>query len=145
MLEKGRNGGPAERWSDPVEDPGPVGRPEADIEAALRAHFGDVPTDVDHDALSARIVAAAQLRLRARAKRAGWRAPASRWARIAIPTGLAASIALIFGLALADGDAPAGAVGLEEVVAVAASEGLPSDPLVVSDQEVFLSAVLSGE
>ena len=123
---------------------GPNEPRDAEVQAALRAHFGDVPADVDHDALSARIVTAAELRLRARAKRAGWRAPASRWARIAIPTGLAASVALILGLALGGDAAEAGDIGLEEVVAVAASDGLPADPLVVSDQEAFLSAILDS-
>ena len=133
--------GTTERRNDGSRDRDPR------VDGLLRAHFGTVPDDVDHEALSNRIVAAAELRLRARAKRAGWRAPASRWARVVIPTGLAASIALIFGLALGDGGtSDTGDVALEEVVAVAASEGLPSDPLVVSDQEAFLSAILdSGE
>ena len=115
---------------------------DREIDGLLRSHFGNVPADVDHEALSARIVAAAELRLRARAKRAGWRAPASRWARIAIPAGLAASIALILGLALADG--PPGDVALEEVVAVAASEALPANALGATEQEVFLAAVLGN-
>ena len=118
---------------------------DREIEGLLRAQYGSVPADVDHEALSARIVAAAELRLRARAKRAGWRAPASRWARVAIPAGLAASIALIFGLALVDGRATED-VALEEVVAVAASEALPANPLGTTDQEAFVAFVLgTGE
>ena len=145
MTDGGRDGTPAHQKADEHEDARPVGRPDSDIQAVLRVHFGNVP-DTDFDALNARIVAAAELRLRARANRAGWRAPASRWARIAIPTGLAASIALILGLSLANGSGAPTDVGLEEVVAVAASEALPADPLAVSDQEVFLSTILdSGE
>ena len=119
------------------------GEQDGELQSALRAHFGSVPA-TDFSALHARIVAAAELRLRARARRAGWRAPASRWARIAIPTGLAASIALIVGLTFGDGAAETSDVGLEEVVAVAASEALPADPLAVSDQEAFLSAILDS-
>lgn len=132
---------------DDNEESGPVGRPDRQIEAALRAHFGDTPHDVDFGSLNARIVDAAQLRLRAQAKRAGWRAPASRWAPLAIPAALAASVALLVGLALGAGGASGTSrVALEDFVAVAASEDLPADPLAVSDQEAFLSAILeSGE
>ena len=103
----------------------------------------DDKPEVDWEALERRIVSAARFRLASRAARAGWRAPASRWARIAIPAGLAASLALGGGLALGgDGDAE---LGVEDVMAVAASEALPTDLLAAPDQEAFLYTILQPD
>ena len=104
----------------------------------------DDKPDVDWQALERRIVSAARFRLASRAARAGWRAPASRWARIAIPAGLAASLALAAGLALGAGGSESD-LGVEDVMAVAASEALPTDLLAVADQEAFLSAILQPD
>jgi len=108
----------------------------------------DDKPDVNWDALERRIVAAARFRLADRAARAavpaGWRAPASRWARIAIPAALAASLALAAGLAFGPAAADRDLV-LEDVMAVAASQDLPADPLAVADQAAFLSTLLDPE
>jgi hypothetical protein len=107
----------------------------------------DDKPDVNWDALEQRIVAAARFRLADRAARAavpaGWRAPASRWARIAIPAALAASLALAAGLAF--GPAADRDLVLEDVMAVAASQDLPADPLAGADQAAFLSTLLDPE
>ena len=107
----------------------------------------DDKPDVNWDALERRIVAAARFRLADRAARAGlaagWRVPASRWARIAIPAALAASLALAAGLAF--GPAEDRELVLEDVMAVAASQDLPADPLALADQAAFLSTLLGPE
>ena len=132
---------------DPIADdrPGPLG-PDPEIRAALGAYFGGAPTDaVDWPALEARVTEAARFRLARRARAGGWRGAAERWARIAIPTGLAATLMLAAGLAFS---APDGAVtadiAMDELVAVSASDGLPVDPLGLADQEAFLAAVLDS-
>ena len=103
----------------------------------------DDKPDVNWDALERRIVAAARFRLADRVARAGWRTPASRWARIAIPAALAASLALAAGLAF--GPAADRELVLEDVMAVAASQDLPADPLALADQAAFLSTLLGPE
>ncbi len=106
----------------------------------------DDKPDVDWNALERRIVSSARVRLASRAARAGWRAPASRWARIAIPAALAASLALAAGLAFGARPDDGAGLGIEDVMAVAASEGLPADLLAVSDREAFVATLLdSGE
>lgn len=102
----------------------------------------DDKPEVDWEALERRIVAAARFRLADRAARAGWRTPASRWARIAIPAGLAASLALAAGLAFGPGGSTSEDLVIEDVMAVAASEDLPADPLAVTDQAAFLATLL---
>ena len=65
-------------------------------------------------------------------------------ASLLIPAALAASILLGVGLALDGADTTDGPA-VEDVVAVAASSGLPSDPLSVTDQPAFLASVLAQE
>jgi hypothetical protein len=122
----------------------PVGPPEPELRAALRAHFGDPPEHaVDWTALEARIVDGARLRLAQRARRGSWRQAGERWGRIAIPAGLAAAILLAAALAIAQSaDSADDQPAIEAVAAVSASDLLPSDPLSVTDQEAFLAVVL---
>ena len=103
--------------------PGPV---EREITAALRASFGDPPADVDWETMSARIGDAARFRLAARRRRpAGWSAAASRWSRIAVPAALAASLLLAAGLSFDSGAEES--LRMEDVVAAAAGDALPSE------------------
>ena len=133
--------------SEPMDDMTPMEPVDARLRAALVTRFGDTPAgEVDWEAQADRIMSAARFRLAARA-RGGWRRPAARWARFAIPAGLAAGIMLAIGAALGpiaqegDGNDP----GMREVAAVAATDAISSDPLMVTDQELALSTLLTEE
>lgn len=102
--------------------PGPV---EPEITAALRAGFGDSPADVNWETMSSRIGEAARFRLAARRRPAGWSAAASRWARFAVPAALAASLLLAAGLSVDTGAEES--LRMEDVVAEAAGDALPSE------------------
>lgn len=118
-----------------------------ELREALLARFGDTPADqVDWEAQAERITAAARFRLAERARR-GWQRPAARWARFAIPAGLAAGVMLAVGAALGPADTGAGSddPGVREVVAVAATDAISSDPLMVTDQELALSILLTED
>ncbi len=141
-----------------MPDPTPLGRTpdddrsdeplEADpvIRSALASHFGEPPAGaVDWTALEARVTDAARFRLAQRARRGGWRAAAERWWRFAIPAGIAATLLLAAGLALSAPDPiESGAIAIDELVAVVASDALPDDPLGFADQDAFLAAVLDS-
>lgn len=131
---------------EPMNDMTPLEPLEAELRSALLARLGETPADrVDWEAQATRIAAAARFRLAARA-RGGWQRPAARWARMAIPAGLAAAAMLAIGAAMgppaADTDADP---GMREVAAVAATDAMSSDPLMVTDQELALSALLTEE
>ena len=129
---------------DSLDPPGP---PEPELRSAVAAWFGETPMDaVDWDAQARRITDAARFRLAERARR-GWQRPAARWARFAIPAGLAAGVLLGIGAALgpSDSDTDLDDPGMREVAAVAATDGMSSDPLMVTDQELALSVLLSEE
>jgi hypothetical protein len=133
--------------SEPIDETMPMEPLDPALRAALLARFGETPVDeVDWDAQADRIVDAARFRLAARA-RAGWRRPAARWARFAIPAGLAAGVMLAIGAAMGpvapdgDGNDP----GMREVAAVAATDAISGDPLMVTDQELALSILLTEE
>ena len=133
--------------SEPRDEMTPMEPPDAALRAALVARFGETPAgEVDWEAQAGRIVDAARFRLAARA-RGGWRRPAARWARFAIPAGLAAGVMLAIGAARgpvaqdADGNDP----GMRELAAVAAAAAISSDPLMVTDQELALSTLLTEE
>ena len=133
--------------SDPMEDPTPLEPLDAGLRAALLARFGETPAgDVDWEGQADRIVDAARFRLAARA-RGGWRRPAARWARFAIPAGLAAGVLLAIGAAMGPvaPDTYGNDPGMREVAAVAATDAIAGDPLMVTDQELALSALLSEE
>lgn len=123
---------------DDIPEPG---SPEPELRAALRAHYGDVPA-VDWDALEARVADAARFRLAGRVPGSGWRRSADRWGRVAIPAGLAATLLLAAGLAFSTPGGDDEALAVDEIVAVAASDALPLDPLTMIDQDAFLAAVL---
>ena len=101
---------------------GPV---EREITAALRAGLGDPPADVNWEAVSARIGEAARFRLAARRGPQGWSAAASRWARLAVPAALAASLLLAAGLSFDVGAEES--LRMEDVVVAAAGDALPSE------------------
>ncbi len=133
--------------SDPMNEMAPMGPLDAALRSALVARFGETPAgQVDWEAQAGRIANAARFRLAARA-RGGWRRPAARWARFAIPAGLAAGVMLAIGAAMgpatqdSDGNDP----GMREVAAVAAADAMSSDPLMVTDQELALSTLLTEE
>lgn len=126
----------------------PLEPAEAALREALRVRFGSPPGDTDWRALEARIVGAARFRLAARAPKSGWRTPATRWARVAVPAGLAAALLLGAGLAFGNGDTASddtGEPGMHEVVAMAAGAALPDDLLSVTNQQAFLYSVLNSE
>ena len=134
--------------TDPMQNPPePVGPPDAELRSALSAHFGATPMDaVDWAAQARRITDAARFRLAERARR-GWQRPAARWARFAIPAGLAAGVLLAVGAALGpvDDGGDTEDPGVREVVTLGATDGMSSDPLMVTDQELALSVLLSEE
>lgn len=134
--------------TDQMQDPPePVGPPDVELRSALSAHFGETPMGaVDWAAQARRITDAARFRLAERSRR-GWQRPAARWARFAIPAGLAAGVLLAIGAALgpADSGADLEDPGMREVAAVAATDGMSSDPLMVTDQQLALSVLLSEE
>lgn len=132
---------------DDMPNDEPMTPMEPAMRDALAARFGEVPA-TDWSALESRITAGAQFRLAQRRPSRTWRSPAARWARVLIPAGLAASLLLAVSLAFG----PSGSAGAEtddgmmaDVVAVAASSALPSDPLSLTDQQAFLSTMLSQE
>jgi len=113
---------------------------DPEISVAYRAAFGDLPA-TDWRMLEARITDAARFRLAAR-RPAGWRATASRWARIAIPAGLAASALLGAGLAWrADEDD----VVLEDIAATAAVDELPTDIASLGGESLVYALFADGE
>jgi hypothetical protein len=114
---------------------------DRDLSAAFRAAFGDTP-ETDWRALEARINEAARFRLAAR-RSAGWRTTAARWARVAVPAGLAASALLGAGLAwrAADDDA----VFLEDIVATAAVDELPADVTSLGGESLVYAVFADGE
>jgi hypothetical protein len=114
--------------------------PDPALSSAWRAALGDTPT-TDWRALEARVTEAARFRLRAR-RPAGWRTAAGRWARVAIPAGLAASALLGAGLAFREGDE---AVALEDIVATAAVDALPSDVASVGGESLVYALLAEGE
>jgi hypothetical protein len=133
--------------SEPMDDMTPLEPLDPELRSALVARFGETPAaQIDWEAQAGRITDAARFRLAARA-RGGWRRPAARWARQANPAGLAASILLAVGAALspAGDDASADDPGMREVAAVAATDAISSDPLMVTDQELALSILLTEE
>ena len=118
---------------------GPLDR-DPELTRTLQAGFGDTPS-TDWHSLEARITEAARFRLTAR-RPAGWRV-ASRWARIAIPVGLAASAVLGAGLAFrASGDEP---VVLEDLVATAAVDALPSDVASLGGESLVYALLADGD
>jgi hypothetical protein len=136
--------------NDELKNTTPVGPPEPELRAALVAHFGANPDEVvDWNAQADRIVAAARLPLarRARDTRVGWQRPAARWARFAIPAGLAAGVLLAVAAAAGPTapDTAADDPGMREVAAVAATDAVAGDPLIVTDQELALSILLNEE
>jgi hypothetical protein len=129
------------------DGPEPLGPPERELRDALVARFGATPVAaVDWEAQARRIAEAARFRLAERSRR-GWQRPAARWARFAIPAGLAAGVLLAVGAALGPvgGGADLEDPGMREVAAVAAADSMSADPLTVTDQELALSVLLSEE
>ena len=113
---------------------------DPELSRAVKTAFG-ATASTDWHALESRITAAAGFRLRAR-RPAGWRA-ASRWARIAIPAALAASAVLGAGLALR---APAEeSVVLEDLVATAAVNELPSDVAYLGGESLVYALLADGD
>ena len=77
---------------EPVRDPA--------LRAALVDAFGEQPAGADWTAMSARARAAAQLRLRGRARVAPWWEQVTPWASRLLPLGaVAAAAALVFAMA----------------------------------------------
>ena len=135
---------------DDKMDQEPLEPAEPALRSALRSAYGSVPEQVDWDGMAARIGAAAAFRLAQRRPRDGWQHTAARWSRRAVPMAAAASVMLALGIALAPGSSSdsmlaSDTVMLEEVMAVAASDGLPSDLALASAQDAFLAVMLSGE
>lgn len=114
---------------------------EPKLTAGFRAAFGETP-ETDWSALEARITEAARFRLAAR-RPAGWQAAASRWARIAIPAGLAASALLGAGLAWRAADDEA--VLIEDIVANAAVDELPSDVASLGGESLVYALLSDGD
>ena len=136
-----------DHMQDHPENPEPLGPAERELRDALVARFGATPmAAVDWDAQAGRIAEAARFRLAERSRR-GWQRPAARWARFAIPAGIAAGVLLAVGAALgpADGGTEPEDPGMREVAAVAATDSMSADPLMVTDQELALSVLLSEE
>ncbi len=127
---------------------------ESDLPAALRTYFGSVPLlgEAEWTRLHDRIVAAARSRLVGMTALPPWWLYASRWARHAVPAGLAAAILVALGLGILDGNvdlgsvaSPDGPVVVEEVIATAASEVLATDPMLSADESAFLNVILGGQ
>ena len=127
---------------------------DSELPAALRAHFGSVPPlgEVELTRLHDRIVAAARSRLAGMTAPSPWWLYASRWARHAVPAGLAAGILVALGLSILEGNmdsgsvaSPDGPVVVEEVIATAASEVLATDPVLSADEPAFLNVILGGQ
>jgi hypothetical protein len=114
--------------------------PDPDLSGVWHAALGGTPT-TDWAALEARVTEAARFRLRAR-RPAGWRSAASRWARVAIPAGLAASALLGAALAWRPSDE---AVVLEDIAATAAVDALPSDVASVGGESLVYALLAEGE
>ena len=114
--------------------------PAPELVDVWRAALGATPT-TDWQVLEARLAEAARFRLRAR-RPAGWRAAASRWARIAIPAGLAASALLGAGLAYRAGE---DAIALEEIVTATAVDALPADVASVGGESLVYALLAEGE
>ena len=114
--------------------------PDPELSRAWRAALGDTPV-TDWPGLEARVTEAARFRLRAR-RAPGWRTVASRWARVAIPAGLAASALLGAGLAWRASDE---AVVLEDIVAAAAVDALPSDVASIGGESLVFALLAEGE
>lgn len=136
---------------DDMMNQGPLDPAEPALRSALHSAYGSVEDQVDWDAMAARIGDAAVLRLARRRPRSGWQHTAARWSRRAVPLAAAASVMLALGIALApegsttDATLANDTVMLEEVMAVAASDGLPTDLAVASAQDAFLAVMLNGE
>jgi hypothetical protein len=116
----------------------PIGPQEPEIAAALRAAYGSVPES--RARLEARIVDAARFRLAAR-RGSGWKVPAARWARIAVPAGLAASLILGARLAWPDDDT----VLFEDVAATAAVDELPLDVTSLGGEALVYTILAGGD
>ncbi|HEU4829445.1 MAG TPA: hypothetical protein VFT04_09635 [Gemmatimonadales bacterium] len=114
---------------------------DREITTALGATFGETPT-TDWGALESRITEAGRFRLAAR-RPPRWRTAASRWARIAVPAGLAASVLL--GAVLAWRAADDEAVLLQDIVATAAVAELPPDVASVGGESLFYALIAEGE
>ena len=129
----------------------PLGPADPQLRSALHAAFGSAEDQVNWDAMAARITDAAVFRLAQRRPRGGWQRTAARWSRRAVPLAAAASVMLALGIALApdgsgtDATLANDTVMLEEVMAVAASDGLPADLAVGSAQDAFLAVMINGE
>ena len=113
------------------------------IRDAYAEHFGETPS-ADWQAMEARIVDAARSRLATKAARRSWTAPAARWARVAIPVGLAAGIALVLGLAATSGTEASDQTGLADVVVLGAANALPDYSLGVLDQDAYMATLLGS-
>src|SRR5690606_19191115 len=118
----------------------PIGPAEPELLAALRSYFGDAPDPADPAALERQITAAARFRLASRRRPGGWRDTTARWARIAVPAGLAAAVSL--GAAPTRHTAPFARVILEGDVAAAATDGLPVELSSMIDEDLFVSGLL---
>lgn len=125
----------ADKMMEPLESGDPK------LSAAFGAAYGETPV-TDWGALEARITEAARFRLAAR-RPTDWRTAASRWARIAVPAGLAASALLGAGLALRAADDEA--VLLQDIVATAAVAELPSDVASIGGESLFYALIAEGE
>lgn len=123
------------------------------LRAALRAHFGMPPDEVDWPAFHQRLMAGARARLAQRPAPPPWWLYVSQWAGPAIPVGVAASLLIAMGLGLFGGDrtstgssATAGdPVVVEEVLASAAGDALAVDPMFAGDEAAFVSFMLDVE
>jgi hypothetical protein len=113
---------------------------DPELSNAWRDALGDTPT-TDWRALEARVTDAARFRMRSR-RPAGWRRAASRWARVAIPAGLAASALLGAGLAFRAADE---SVALEDVAAMAVVDALPPDVASVGGESLVYALLAEGE
>ena len=128
------------RSGDPERDP--------QIREALASRYGagPQPSEEEWEAFRQRLITAARARLTRRGVRQRWWDHAARWARPAIPLGLAASLTLAVGLAFSGfstGSSPESAAlalpaaedpyRVEDVLASAASETLPDDLLISGD------------
>lgn len=123
---------------DVHDDTEPLDRGTLDALAGAAGRVEDA--GVRWEALAARITAAAELPLARR--RGGWQRTAARWSGRMLPLAAAAGLLLAVGIALA----PARETGLvlEEVMAVAASDGLGADYVGLEAQDAFLSTMLNG-
>ncbi|MBA3344261.1 MAG: hypothetical protein H0T44_03010 [Gemmatimonadales bacterium] len=123
------------------------------LRAALHAHFGMPPDEVDWPAFHQRLVAGARARLARRPAPPPWWLYVSQWAGPAVPVGVAASLLIAMGLGLFGGNR--GATGntamaddpvvVEEVLASAAGDALAVEPLLAADEAAFVSLMLDVE